>query len=89
MESATGAEPHSERRTLPEPGGQQPDRWSRLSMASPQWPRVFPWPIAIAIIIGGIAGYWALLAPGGIPLGIALVLLGIWIMRTTARRTAS
>jgi hypothetical protein len=232
MESATGAEPHSERRTLREPGGQQPDRWSRPSMASPAWPfirqggwlsiaagaliliaqiamwtfdqrlnletsqnpvfiaakiiylagfivlmfaliavqglqapmagrlgaaafalaivgtmmlggdlwfesfvvpwwaagpgaqgltadpslimalgalvsyflfaagwtlfgiasvraRVFPWPIAIAIIIGGIAGYWALLAPGGIPLGIALVLLGIWIMRTTARRTAS
>jgi hypothetical protein len=44
--------------------------------------------IAIALIIGGIAGYKALVAPGGIPLGVALVLLGIWIVKTTARRTA-
>jgi hypothetical protein len=44
--------------------------------------------IAIALIIGGIAGYKALVAPGGILLGAALVLLGIWIVKTTARRTA-
>jgi hypothetical protein len=49
---------------------------------------VFPLPISIAIVLGGIAGYQALLAPWGIPLGIALVILGIWIAWATGRRTA-
>jgi hypothetical protein len=62
--------------------------WTLFGIASVR-ARVFPLPIAIAIIIGGIVGYKApLVAPGGIPLGIALVLLGIWIVKTTARRTA-
>jgi hypothetical protein len=61
--------------------------WTLFGIASVR-ARVFPLPIAIAIIIGGIVGYKALLAPGGIPLGTALVLLGIWIVKTTARRTA-
>jgi hypothetical protein len=61
--------------------------WTLFGIASVR-ARMFPLPIAIAVIIGGIVGYKALLAPGGIPLGIALVLLGIWIVKTTARRTA-
>jgi hypothetical protein len=61
--------------------------WTLFGIASLR-ARVFPLPLAIAIIIGGIAGYWALLAPGGIPLGLAILLLGIWIVKTTTRRTA-
>ena len=53
--------------------------WALFGIASAR-ARVFPLPISIAIIIGGIAGYWALLAPGGIPLGLALTILGIWIV---------
>jgi hypothetical protein len=44
--------------------------------------RVFPAPICASIVIGGIAGFWALLAPFGIPLGLALAWLGAWILRT-------
>jgi hypothetical protein len=43
--------------------------------------RVFPVAISVAIVIGGIAGFSALLAPFGIPLGVAVAALGIWTMR--------
>jgi hypothetical protein len=51
--------------------------------------RVFPLPISIAIILGGLAGFRALLAPWGILLGVALVMLGIWIVRTGGRRAVA
>jgi hypothetical protein len=54
--------------------------WTLFGIASLR-ARVFPLVIAIVIIIGGIAGYQALLAPWGIPLGIAVTILGIWIVR--------
>jgi hypothetical protein len=38
-------------------------------------------------VIGGVAGFNALLAPFGIPLGLAVAALGIWAMRQ-ARRPA-
>lgn len=44
--------------------------------------RVFPRVIAGAIVIGGVAGWSALLSPYGIPLGLALVALGVWMGRT-------
>ena len=44
-------------------------------------------PISIAIVLGGIAGYRALLAPWGMLLGLTLVMLGIWIVKTGGRRT--
>jgi hypothetical protein len=51
--------------------------------------RVFPRAISAAIVIGGLAGWWALLSPFGIPLGLAMASLGVWMMRTeTAVRTA-
>ena len=59
--------------------------WALFGIASVR-ARVFPLPISIAIILGGIAGFRALLAPWGIPLGIALVILGIWIVKTGGRR---
>jgi hypothetical protein len=58
--------------------------WTSFSIASVR-ARVFPLPISIVLILGGIAGWWALLAPGGIPLGIALTMLGIWIVIRTNR----
>ena len=60
--------------------------WTLFGIASVR-ARVFPLPISIAIILGGIAGFRALLSPWGIPLGIALVMLGIWIVRPGGRRT--
>ena len=61
--------------------------WTLFGIASLR-ARVFPLLISIAIIIGGIAGFQALLAPWGIPLGLALIALGIWIVRTHGRRSA-
>ena len=43
--------------------------------------RVFPRAISAAIVIGGVAGWAALLAPFGIPLGLAMASLGVWMMR--------
>jgi hypothetical protein len=48
--------------------------------------RVFPVAISVAIVIGGIAGFSALLAPFGIPLGVAVAALGIWTMRQASRQ---
>jgi hypothetical protein len=58
--------------------------WTLFGIASAR-ARVFPLVISIAIIIGGIAGYRALLAPFGIPLGLALTALGIWIVKRGAK----
>ena len=58
--------------------------WTLFGVASVR-ARVFPLPISIAIILGGIAGYRALLAPWGMLLGLTLVILGIWIVKTGGR----
>lgn len=42
---------------------------------------VIPAPISIALIAGGAAGFLALSAPFGIPLGLAMVALGAWLTR--------
>lgn len=60
--------------------------WTLFGIASVR-ARVFPLAISIAIIIGGVAGYQALLAPWGILLGVAVVSLGIWIVTATGRRS--
>ncbi len=44
---------------------------------------VFPKAVAVAVIIGGIAGYAALLSPFGIPLGLAVAWLGVWMIRAS------
>ena len=59
--------------------------WALFGIASVR-ARVFPLPLSIAVVVGGIAGFKALVAPGGIPLGVALTMLGIWIV--VASRTA-
>jgi len=57
--------------------------WALFGVASLR-AGVFPRAICVAIVIGGLAGYNALLPPWGIPLGIAMVWLGIWMIRTPA-----
>jgi hypothetical protein len=46
--------------------------------------RIFPVWISIFIVVGGIAGYRALLSPWGIPLGLAIATLGVWLQRSSA-----
>ncbi|TCC53510.1 hypothetical protein E0H75_07440 [Kribbella capetownensis] len=43
---------------------------------------VFPRAICIAIVIGGLVGFQSLLPPFGIVLGLAMIWLGIWMIRT-------
>ena len=52
--------------------------------------RVFPRWISVAVIVGGVIGFRALLAPTGMPIGFAVAALGIWMMRTmrSERRVA-
>jgi len=45
---------------------------------------IFPAAISIAIVVGGLAGFQALAAPPlGAILGLAMVWLGVWLLRTT------
>jgi hypothetical protein len=53
--------------------------WTFFGIASLR-ARVFPIAVSIAVIIGGVAGFQALLAPYGLPLGVAVAALGVWIM---------
>jgi hypothetical protein len=46
-----------------------------------------PVAIAVAIAIGGLLGYRALLTPWAVPLGLAVGALGVWSSRTSAART--
>jgi hypothetical protein len=43
---------------------------------------VFPIAVSIAVTAGGVAGYRALLAPYGLPLGLSVAALSVWIMVT-------
>jgi hypothetical protein len=43
--------------------------------------RVFPTPICLAIAVGGLIGFNALLAPWCIPLGLAVGALGVWMLQ--------
>ena len=44
--------------------------------------RVFPRLISLAIVVAGIIGFLAARPPYGVPLGLALLSLGIWMVRT-------
>jgi hypothetical protein len=54
--------------------------WVAFGVASLR-ARVFPVWISLLIVVGGVAGYHALLAPWGIPLGVAIAALGVWMLR--------
>ena len=56
--------------------------WVLFGLASLR-ARVFPRPISIAIVIGGVIGFQAALPPFAIPLALAIGALGIWMIRTS------
>jgi hypothetical protein len=62
--------------------------WALFGVASLR-AGVFPRSICVAIIIGGLAGFNALLPPWGIALGAAMAWLGIWMIRTPAPAVVS
>ena len=53
--------------------------WLSFGIASLR-ARVFPTWISLLLAVGGIAGYQALLAPWGIPLGVGVAALGVWLV---------
>lgn len=46
---------------------------------------VLPRSISTGIAVGGVLGFSALLAPYGIPLGVAVLALGVWMLRVAER----
>jgi hypothetical protein len=50
--------------------------------------RVIPRTISGAIIVSGIVGFLALLPPFGVPLGLTMAWLGVWLVRTNNPRTS-
>ena len=57
--------------------------WTLFGLASLR-ARVFPMRISLVIVAGGVIGFQALIPPFGLPLAIAIVSLGIWLMRQPA-----
>jgi hypothetical protein len=51
--------------------------------------RVFPWPISVALVIGGVVGFQGALPPFSVPLALAILALGIWLIRTDTIHEAS
>jgi hypothetical protein len=47
-----------------------------------------PVAISVAVMVGGALGFRALLSPWGVPLGLAVGALGVWLIRTNATRDA-
>jgi hypothetical protein len=43
--------------------------------------RVFPAAICLTIVVGGLVGFLALTPPYGVPLGVAIAWLGLWMLR--------
>ena len=56
--------------------------WVLFGLASIR-AHVFPLPISIALVIGGIVGFQAALPPFAVPLALAICSLGIWMIRTS------
>jgi hypothetical protein len=47
--------------------------------------RVFPRALCVAIVIGGLLAFNALLAPFGVALGLAIGAVGVWLVRSSSR----
>jgi hypothetical protein len=62
--------------------------WAMFGLATFR-ARVIPVALSAAIVIGGVLGFSALVAPLGIPLGIAIGSLGIWAIRSGSPTSAS
>ena len=57
--------------------------WALFGIASYR-ARVFPKAVGIALVLGGILGFRALLAPFGIPLALAVIAMGVSMIRATS-----
>jgi hypothetical protein len=62
--------------------------WALFGLASLR-AGVFPRVISAMIVVGGVCGFSALLAPFGIPLGLATMALGVWMTKTHLAAAAS
>jgi hypothetical protein len=62
--------------------------WALFGIASYR-ARVFPKVLCVALVVAGIIGFQALLAPWGIPLGITVGALGVWMIVTNRRAAVS
>jgi hypothetical protein len=62
--------------------------WALFGIASLR-ARAFPKVISAAIIVGGLLGFQALLAPFGVPIGLAITALGAWMIRSNASARAA
>jgi len=62
--------------------------WALFGIASFR-ARAFPKAICAAIVVGGVLGFSALVAPLGIPIGLAITALGTWMIRSRASAKAS
>ncbi len=56
--------------------------WVLFGLASLR-ARAFPAAISVAILLGGVIGFYALVPPFAVPLGLAIAWLGVWMLRTT------
>jgi hypothetical protein len=59
--------------------------WVLFGLASLR-ARIFPLPVSIAIVVGGIVGFQAAMPPFAIPLAVAVGALGAWMIASTDRR---
>jgi hypothetical protein len=62
--------------------------WALFGIASYR-AGAFPKVISAAIVVGGVLGFSALVAPLGIPIGLAVTALGVWMIRSKASAKAS
>ena len=61
--------------------------WALYGIASYR-ARVFPRALSVALVIGGLLAFNALLAPFGIALGLAVGAVGIWVVRSMSHAAA-
>ncbi len=61
--------------------------WIAFGLASLR-ARVFPMPISVAIVVGGLIGFQGALPPFAIPLALAVGALGAWMVWTDRRVAA-
>jgi hypothetical protein len=47
---------------------------------------VFPRALCVAMTVSGVLGFRALLSPYGVPLGVTMAWLGVWMIRSGRRR---
>ena len=55
--------------------------WVLFALASLR-AHAFPAAISVVILLGGVVGFYALVPPFAVPLGLAIAWLGVWMLRT-------